>query len=79
MHHGIEAAATYRLNDNWSFDFMGTMAEYYYNNNPTGIMNSENGKVVDAEEKVYMKTFMYPEHHNLPVFCLHVIFRITGF
>jgi len=55
VHHGIEAAATYRLNDNWSFDFMGTMAEYYYNNNPTGIMNSENGKVVDAEEKVYMK------------------------
>jgi hypothetical protein len=50
VHHGIEAA-TYRLNDNWSFDFMGTMAEYYYNNNPTGIMNSENGKVVDAEEK----------------------------
>ena len=44
VHHGIEAAATYRLNDNWSFDFMGTMAEYYYNNNPVGIMNSENGK-----------------------------------
>ena len=55
VNHGIEAAATYRLDDNWSFDFTGTMAEYYYANNPLGVMNSENGNVVDVEEQVYMK------------------------
>ena len=55
VHRGVEAAATYRLDDNWSFDFIGTMGEYYYSNNPLGIMNSENGKLVDIEEKVYMK------------------------
>lgn len=55
VHRGVEAAATYRLDDNWSFDFIGTMGEYYYNNNPQGIMNSENGKLVDIEETVYMK------------------------
>ncbi|MGJ1261880.1 carboxypeptidase regulatory-like domain-containing protein [Sphingobacterium spiritivorum] len=55
VHRGVEAAATYRLDDNWSFDFIGTMGEYYYSNNPLGIMNSENGKLVDIEEKVYMQ------------------------
>ncbi|PVH23965.1 TonB-dependent receptor [Sphingobacterium corticibacter] len=55
VHRGIEAALTYRLDDNWNFDFIGTMAEYYYANNPLGIMNSENGKLVDVEETVYMK------------------------
>ncbi|QQT25746.1 TonB-dependent receptor [Sphingobacterium spiritivorum] len=55
VHRGVEAAATYRLDDNWSFDFIGTMGEYYYSNNPLGIMNSENGKLIDIEETVYMK------------------------
>lgn len=55
VHRGVEAAATYRLDDHWSFDFIGTMGEYYYSNNPLGIMNSENGKLVDIEEKVYMQ------------------------
>jgi hypothetical protein len=55
INRGIEAAATYRLDDNWSFDFIGTMAEYFYNNNPLGIMNAENGKIIDQEEQVYMK------------------------
>ncbi|MFD2966332.1 TonB-dependent receptor [Sphingobacterium bambusae] len=55
VHRGVEAAATYRLDDNWNFDFIGTMGEYYYSNNPMGVMNSENGKLVDVEETVYMK------------------------
>ena len=55
VNHGVEAAATYRLDDNWSFDFIGTLAEYYYSNNPMGVMNSENGNVVNVEEQVFMK------------------------
>lgn len=55
VNRGIEAALTYKLNDNWNFDFIGTMAEYYYSNNPMGTLNSENGKLKDVEELVYMK------------------------
>lgn len=55
LHRGFEAGATYRLDDHWSFDFIGTLSEYVYANNPLGIMNSENGKLVDVEERVYMK------------------------
>lgn len=55
LHRGLEAGATYRVDDNWSFDFIGTMSEYVYSNNPLGIMNSENGKLIDVEEQVYMK------------------------
>ncbi|MGX1640282.1 carboxypeptidase-like regulatory domain-containing protein [Sphingobacterium sp. NPDC055431] len=54
-HRGIEASVTYSLNQNWNFDFIGTLAEYYYSNNPMGTMNSENGLMVNLEEKVYMK------------------------
>ena len=54
IHRGVELGATYKLNDQWSFDLAGTVSEYYYSNNPNGIKNSENGKIVQ-EEKVYME------------------------
>ena len=54
IHRGVEAGVTYKLDDHWSFDLAGTVGEYYYSNNPTGIKHSENGKLVEAE-KVYMK------------------------
>ena len=56
-HRGIEAGVNYKLNDNWNFDLIGSIAEYYYNNNPTGVMNSENGKIQNMQEKVYMKDY----------------------
>ncbi|OYD43509.1 carboxypeptidase-like regulatory domain-containing protein [Sphingobacterium cellulitidis] len=54
-HRGIEASVTYSLNQNWNFDFIGTLAEYYYSNNPMGTLNSENGLLVNLEEQVIMK------------------------
>ena len=54
IHRGIELGATYKLDDHWSFDLVGTVGEYYYSNNPDGIKNSENGKIVEREQ-VYMK------------------------
>lgn len=54
IHRGVEAAATYKLDDHWSFDLAGTVAQYYYANNPLGTTNSENGKILDQTEKIYM-------------------------
>ena len=54
INRGFEVGATYKLNDHWSFDLAGTVSEYYYNNNPTGLMSAENGNY-EASEKVYMK------------------------
>lgn len=54
IHRGFELGATYKLDNHWSFDLAGTISEYYYTNNPTGLKHSENGKVVE-EETVYMK------------------------
>lgn len=54
-HRGVEGSLTYSLNQNWNFDFIGSFGEYYYSNNPMGTLNSENGLLVNVEEKVYMK------------------------
>lgn len=54
VHHGIEIGATYKLDDHWSFDLAGTVAEYYYSNNPIGTSNSENGAVADKTETIFM-------------------------
>ncbi len=55
IHRGIEAGITYTLNQQWNFDFIGNLGEYYYQNNPLGTINSENGKLVNVEEMVYLK------------------------
>ena len=55
VHRGLEVGATYKLNNSWSFDLAGTISEYYYSNNPMGVINSENGKIDNQEETVYMK------------------------
>ena len=57
VHRGFEFGLNYKLNDNWNFDLAGTIAEYYYSNNPDGSINFENGKVMDKREKVYMKNY----------------------
>lgn len=55
IHRGIELGMAYQLDNNWSFDLAGTIAEYYYTNNPDGILNYENGSASALEETVYMK------------------------
>ena len=57
VHRGFELGMNYRLNENWNFDLAGTIAEYYYANNPMGAINYENGKMMGKEEKVYMKDY----------------------
>lgn len=56
-HRGVEVGLNYKLDDNWSFDVAGTVAEYFYSNNPDGTISYENGKTMDIEEKVYMKNY----------------------
>lgn len=55
IHRGIETGMTYRIDNHWSLDFAGTVAEYYYGNHPMGSMNAENGTIDNELEKVYMK------------------------
>ena len=57
VHRGVEFGLNYKLDDNWNFDLAGTVAEYYYSNNPNGTISYENGKEMGMEEKVYMKDY----------------------
>lgn len=53
-HRGVEVGLAYQLDNNWSFDLVGTMGEYYYSNNPMGTLNYENGSSAPLPETVYM-------------------------
>lgn len=55
VHRGLEIGVDYKLPQNFGINFAGTVAQYYYSNNPDGVISYENGKVQDQEEKVYMK------------------------
>lgn len=55
VHRGVELGLNYKLNDSWNFDLAGTVAQYYYSNNPDGTISYENGKEMGMEEKVYLK------------------------
>ncbi len=57
VNQGIEIGLKYKLNNNWSFDLAGTLSEYYYSNNPEGVMSFENASQEDIYEKVYMKNY----------------------
>jgi hypothetical protein len=57
INRGFEIGLAYRLNTNWSFDLAGTVAQYYYSNNPDGIISYENGLKEDVHEKVYLKNY----------------------
>lgn len=61
---GVEIGLNYQIDDNWSIDFAGTMAEYYYSNNPDGRTSWENGlkvneygEATEKEETVYLKNY----------------------
>lgn len=55
VHRGIEVGINWAPTSALNFDFIGTAAQYYYNNNPMGVMNSTNGNVVNQEERALMK------------------------
>ena len=55
VHRGIEAGINVKATDALSFDLIGTVSQYFYANDPMGVMNSTNGKIRNREEKVYMK------------------------
>ncbi|MDR0333085.1 MAG: carboxypeptidase-like regulatory domain-containing protein [Dysgonamonadaceae bacterium] len=55
VHRGIELGVNWRMNNTWNFDFIGTAGEYFYSNNPMGVISFENGSREDLSEKVYMK------------------------
>jgi len=57
VNQGVELGFTYKLNNNWSFDLAGTIAEYYYNNNPMGTISYENGKLDNEDETVYLNDY----------------------
>lgn len=54
-HRGVEVGLNYRLDESWNFDLIGTVADYVYDNNPTGVISYENGKKDNITEQVYMK------------------------
>ncbi len=55
IHRGVELGVNYAVTSALNLDFIGTFSEYYFSNNPMGVMNSTNGKVVNLEEEVLMK------------------------
>jgi len=54
---GVELGVSVKVDNNWTIDFAGTKSEFYYANNPMGIMNSENGVINNVEETVYLKNY----------------------
>lgn len=63
VHRGVEAAASYKLDDHWTLSAAGTVSQYYYANNPEGQFSTDNGKslsdyAVSETEKVYMRHVM---------------------
>lgn len=57
INQGVELGLSYKMTNNWSFDLTGTIAEYYYGNNPMGTISYENGKKDNEDETVYLKNY----------------------
>jgi outer membrane receptor protein involved in Fe transport len=57
VNRGVELGLNYKINNNWNIDLAGTIAEYYYSNNPDGSISYENGKEKNIEEKVYLNNY----------------------
>ncbi|MBR1889692.1 MAG: TonB-dependent receptor [Alloprevotella sp.] len=60
VHRGVELAASYKVDSHWTINFAGTVAQYYYDNNPEGQFSTDNGQALEdfavaSREKVYMK------------------------
>ena len=57
VYRGVEAAARFKLNSNFTLSAAGTIAEYFYSNRPMGTISAENGMTADRSEIVYLKNF----------------------
>lgn len=65
VNRGIELGLNYQINNNWNIDLAGTIAEYYYSNNPDGLISFENGvkmavedgKGTDLRETAYLNDY----------------------
>lgn len=57
IHRGIELGVNYKLNDTWNFDLIGSTGEYYYSNNPEGVISYENGRESGKTETVYLTNY----------------------
>ena len=55
VHRGIEAGINWAATSQLNFDLIGSLSQYYYANNPMGVMNSTNGNIVNQEEEVLMR------------------------
>lgn len=60
LHHGIEVGIEYRPTQALTFDLIGTIAQYYYTNNPMGVQNSTNGNIKNQQERVYLQNLYLP-------------------
>lgn len=54
-HYGGEVGIEYRPVSGLTLELIGTVAQYYYTNNPMGVLNSTNGRLTNQAERVYMK------------------------
>lgn len=60
LYQGVELGLTAKLNTNFSLTLAGTLAEYKYTNNATGIVSPENGSFEDVAEVVMTKNLHQP-------------------
>lgn len=54
-HRGVELGIECKPLQSLTLSLVGTAAQYYYSNNPRGVLNSTNGKLKNEEENVIMK------------------------
>lgn len=55
LYQGIEAGLSIQLNKSFKLAMAGTLSEYKYTSNSTGIKSYENGKFEDSQERVNTK------------------------
>lgn len=55
VHRGVEVGINWAATSALNFDLIGTLAQYYYTNNPMGVLNASNGSKTNQQEEVYMK------------------------
>lgn len=57
IHRGVEAAASFKVDNHWTLEAAGTVSEAYYANNPTGYIFADNNQSLNVpySETVYMK------------------------
>lgn len=54
-HRGLELGIEVKPTDALTIDFLGTIAQYYYDKDAMGVMNAGNGIIKNQIEKVYLK------------------------